>query len=92
MATASVKHRDQKQLGKERVYLFPLLFHITQFIIKGSQEQKQIQGRNPEAGVWCRGHEGVLLTGLLSLLSSSAQERLDGTPHNGLGSPLSITN
>ena len=60
-----LKHHDQKVAGEERVYWAS--FHIV-VITEGSQMGNPPRSR-PRAKAWCRGHAGVLSTGLLSLLA-----------------------
>jgi hypothetical protein len=74
----------KKQVGEERVY--SAYTSILLFITKGSQDWNSNRSGSRS---WCRGHGGMLLTGLLSYRSQDDQPR-DVTTHNGPSHPWSL--
>jgi hypothetical protein len=81
-----------KKQAEEEGFIWLTLPHCSPSLKKvrtGTQTGKKLGGRS-----WCRGHGGVLLTGLFSLSSYRTQDHQlrDGTTHNGLGPSPSITN
>ena len=62
VSIAVMEHHDQKQLGKES--LFSL--HILREARTGTRARPKTEGRS-----WYRGHESVLLTGLLRVVCSA---------------------
>jgi hypothetical protein len=78
----------QKQVEDERVYLAYTFTSL--FIAKGNQDRNS--GQNPGGQCWCRGHGGVLLTGLLqgflSLLSYRTQDHSSGMAPPTMGCAL----
>ena len=81
----------KNNLGKEGY--FSLAFHHQK-----QSEQEPKQGRNLETGADAKGLVGLLLTDLLPMACSACFLMVprptspDGTTHNGLGPPPSITN
>jgi hypothetical protein len=77
----------KKQVGKERVY--SSYTSTLLFITKGGQDRNSSRAGSRS---WCRGHRGVLLTDLLSLLSYRTQDHQlrDGTTHNEPSHPWSL--
>lgn len=70
-----------KKLGGERVYL--ALASVPLFIIEGSRERTDLkQGRS-----WCRGLEGVLLTGLFLIAYSACFLKEPRTSSSGMEPP-----
>jgi hypothetical protein len=57
------KHHEPEKLGEERKGLLELHFHSTVHHWRKS-------GRDPGGRSWCRGHGGMLLTGLLIMACS----------------------
>ena len=86
----------QKQTGGKKG-LSGLYFHIAAHHQRKSGQELRL-GRNLEAGADAEVIEGCCLLacshGLLSLLSYRTQDHqpIDGTTHNSLGPPSSITN
>jgi hypothetical protein len=64
----AVKHYDQKQIEKERVYLVYVAMSL--FIIERSQDRNSNRVGDLEAGADCRGSGRVLLIGLLPMACS----------------------
>ena len=87
-----MKQHDQTQLGEERVCLAYASVHHQrksgQKVRAGTWRQELMQRPWGVAAYWLAPH------GLLSLLSYKTQDQqaMNGTTHNGLGSPLPITN
>jgi hypothetical protein len=69
----------KKQDVEEKVYSASTCTLL--FITKGSQDRNTSRSGSRR---WCRGHGGMFLTGLLSLLSYRTQDHhpRDGTTHN----------
>jgi hypothetical protein len=81
----------KKQVGEERVY--SAYTSTLLLIIEGSQDRNSEQETGARRS-WYKSHGGLLLTGLLSLLSYRTQDHQprDDTTHNRLGSPPLIIN
>lgn len=66
-SVAVVKYDNQNQFREVKVYF--IYISVSQFVMKESRQEFK-QARNLEAGTSCRGLEGVLLTGFLSMACS----------------------
>jgi hypothetical protein len=80
----------KKQVGEERVY--SAYISTLLFITKGSQDWNSSRSGSRS---WCRGHGGMLLTGLLPLACSACfliepWAGSPGTTHNGPSHPWSL--
>ena len=75
------------QVGEERVY--SAYTSMLLFITKGSQDWNSNRSGSRS---WCRGHGGILLTGLLPLASYRTQDYQprDDSIHNGPSHPWSL--
>lgn len=76
---------SKRQVGEKRVYLAYTFVSV---------HHKRKSGQESEGRSWCRGHGGVLLTGLLPmacltcfLIEPRTTSTGDGKTHNGLGPP-----
>jgi hypothetical protein len=77
----------KKQLGRKGFILLTLSTLL--LITKGSQDWNSSRS---ESRIWCRGHGGMLLTGLLSLLSYRAKTTSPEMAPPTRGPPHLITN
>ena len=93
---STTKHHDQNsKLWKKGFFFF--FFLSLNFLLAVNKKNKVRAGtqteQKPGGKSWCRGHRGVLPTGLLPLVCSSQGYQLrDGTTHNGLAYAPLITN
>jgi hypothetical protein len=94
---AGVKYYDQSNLERKG-FVCLLLLHYS----SSSKEVRTgtITGQGPGCRSWCRGHRGMLFISVLLIADSicflkelrTTSPEMDGTSHNGLDPPLSITN